>query len=268
MHKLNTPHITNTKSWTGLVWNLTIKNGKLESLCRYISIVSQSLDASNLVKCWDCYSGARPPSECLVIFRWLCVLIRNGHIFKACRFNVCFLVLFAAPMDFCSASGVRYVYFPEPVTFSLANRTCARLGRGWTMAMPRTADENRCVYDRKVKYELAGERGNVWLGFFRQNTSSYLAVDGKPIGSTYWDSDHPKRAEAQTCALMWGKAPRAREWGDGFCTVGGRDESMPVMCQQSKCVLNSICSSILDFFFFKCKPGFDEYYATESAGNI
>ena len=145
------------------------------------------------------------------------------------------MLLLAAPTpDLCVTAGIRYMYFPEPMTFNQANAKCSQLGSGWTMAMPRTGKENQCVYDRKVKYEPAGLRGNVWLGFFRRKRRPYESVDGGSMGIQFWDSLHPKRIDHRTCALMWGKAPRAGEWGDGFCTHNGLDERIPVMCQQSK----------------------------------
>ena len=141
---------------------------------------------------------------------------------------------FPAPKDLCDTAGVRYVYFPQDMTFDMAKTTCSRLGNGWTMAMPRSPQQNQCVYSKRVEYERAGSRGNVWLGFFRRFTGQYQGIDNKGLWSTFWAPAHPKRADPRNCAMMWGTAPLIMQWGDAYCTAGGRNEKFPVMCQQSE----------------------------------
>ena len=142
---------------------------------------------------------------------------------------------FPAPKDLCDTAGVRYVYFPQHMTFDMAKTTCSRLGNGWTMAMPRSPQQNRCVYSKRVEYERAGLRGNVWLGFFRRYTGQYQGIDNNGMGSTFWAPAHPKRGTPRNCAIMWGTAPSIMQWGDAYCTAGGRfNEEFPVMCQQSE----------------------------------
>ena len=144
------------------------------------------------------------------------------------------LLLCTAPADLCNSTGIRYVYFPEQMTFDDAKAKCDQLGRGWTMAVPRTPKENQCVYEKKVKYELAGQRGNVWLGFFRQQRDFYQSVDGQSMGFTFWAPYHPFRIARRTCALMWGASPIRGRWKDSHCSVHSRSERIPVMCQQCK----------------------------------
>lgn len=127
---------------------------------------------------------------------------------------------------------MKYAYFPLELLFDEARKSCERLGRGWTMAMPRTSSENQCVHNVKKLY--APSSLSTWLGFFRHGRGPYNATDGKPMGFTFWAANHPLRIAGRTCAMMWGRAPNPWQWGDQYCNPGQAYAGYraTVMCQK------------------------------------
>ena len=142
--------------------------------------------------------------------------------------TLCFLI--PAATEVCQGAGKHYVYFPERKTFDQARIACSNLGNGWTMAMPRSQAENRCVYALSKKHS-DNMRNNVWLGFFRRWNNPFRAVDGKPLQETFWAHRNPRRVGLRICANMWVGAPLPEQWGDFHCTSG---QAFPVMCQRGK----------------------------------